>query len=489
MTIRRSTNLYPVCYIYIGYILNYVFMISFAMEAPEFKWEIGWLYGCMFILAIQIGLIIWKTVMSYTYNQISILTPVIWTPILIFHIINSYITFYIYIPLCIITWFLINKDFKNQLPFVPHCNLTVIVFLNIMLHFVQTTSYSSIYCMINVIYVIIGGITMTLSHYNCNYEYNKRPNHKFKYLFQLCITLEILLVIFMIDIAFFVFEFNWILFIVFLIISCQAFTTIMITNRYLTKIFMKLGYKLFIDQSDGTFNDIYDRIYCFYHHCLHHKPLSDLNSFKGFGYQEFMNDNLQTNDYDEDELTVLINTDSKLKLNEHPKFSSRCITLFIDFRAMQIERKKELIGEMMKLEQFEYLHLEYKNQLFTTVLFMIGLSLMLSPYLFINGIIGHIQNMMIAIRIFTVILIIAYSVILILLIFHLWKLKLLSWKRLRIVKWSKVYNMDKMFVSSAMDIYNKVERIDTELQIVSKYLEVDVALLVLSYLYGQGEDY
>jgi len=252
---------------------------------------------------------------------------------------------------------------------------------------------------------------------------------------------------------------------------------------------MKLGYKLFIDQSDGTFNDIYDRIYCFYHHCLHHKPLSDLNSFKGFGYQEFMNDNLQTNDYDEDELTVLINTDSKLKLNEHPKFSSRCITLFIDFRAMQIERKKELIGEMMKLEQFEYLHLEYKNQLFTTVLFMIGLSLMLSPYLFINGIIGHIQNMMIAIRIFTVILIIAYSVILILLIFHLWKLKLLSWKRLRIVKWSKVYNMDKMFVSSAMDIYNKVERIDTELQIVSKYLEVDVALLVLSYLYGQGEDY
>ena len=82
---------------------------------------------------------------------------------------------------------------------------------------------------------------------------------------------------------------------------------------------------------------------------------------------------------------------------------------------------------------------------------------------------------------------ISYSVILIQLLSHLWKGNFLSWNRLKIAKWSKVYNMEKMYISPAFDIYYKSQEIDGMLKILSKYAEFDVALVVLTYIFSEKQ--
>lgn len=58
---------------------------------------------------------------------------------------------------------------------------------------------------------------------------------------------------------------------------CQAFTSTAIIDQFLKGFVLKMGYKPFTDQSDGTLNDIYDRIFYYYQHLIHDKRSPDSN--------------------------------------------------------------------------------------------------------------------------------------------------------------------------------------------------------------------
>ena len=196
-----------------------------------------------------------------------------------------------------------------------------------------------------------------------------------------------------------------------------------------------------------------------------------------------MDHNLSSDDEseDEDELALLINIKPQSRPKYHVKFCSKCIKLLNDFSEMSVDRKAELIEEMMKLKQFEYLFWKYRRHRITSILFMMGISMIVLPYSFIYAIITHIQNMMLGVVIFTVILLIAYSITLTVIVSQLLQLRMLSWNRLKILNWSKVYNMETMHVSTAMNIYNKFKEIYMLQHIVTDPAEFDIALVILSY--------
>ena len=196
-----------------------------------------------------------------------------------------------------------------------------------------------------------------------------------------------------------------------------------------------------------------------------------------------MDHNLSSDDEseDEDELALLINIKPQYKPKSHVKFCSKCIKLHYGFSEMSVDRKAELIEEMMKLKQFEYLFWKYRRHRITSILFMMGISMIVLPYSFIYAIITHIQNMMLGVVIFTVILLIAYSITLTVIVSQLLQLRMLSWNRLKILNWSKVYNMETMHVSTAMNIYNKFKEIYMLQHIVTDPAEFDIALVILSY--------
>ncbi len=152
------------------------------------------------------------------------------------------------------------------------------------------------------------------------------------------LTAELILIYFMIFITFYI-EYNtptvWIyVFIGFIIVLIQSLTPYYI-YKYI-RFIHQIPYELFIRQSNKKKDDIYLRVYCYYHYILYHKGAQ---KFIGFG-----SDDMYYYKYDnQNEQTLLINSNTKY----HPPFSGQCYKLLHDFTFHNHRIKKDILQKMI----------------------------------------------------------------------------------------------------------------------------------------------
>eukprot|EP01084_Bolivina_argentea_P001247 2296_1 len=338
----------------------------------------------------------------------------------------------------------------------------------------DTSSNIGLFCLLSlailIIYLLLNVFT---------FEYYQIKNEKLLWLFHLMTSLDILLLFLMIFITLCITYNNWNIWlcivISFIIVMFQMFIKSFAIHVWITCL-NKLSYKMFIEESDYTTDDIYCRLYCYYHYLIYHRYYND-GDLIGFGSDDFVIDE------DTDELTLLIS--SNAKPHQHQSGCGLCCKLLYEFTKLNILQKKMIIDEMMKDIQFSYLFFTDTSHNVILCILIISVPVCIFPYLwFILFYTGISMIIDINIIIFVHGLACFYTVLLCLII-HILRNLYFDMDMFKLVLSMKVYQIDSWSISDGMNVYYFLQYVT----IILNQMQFDIGIIILSYIDSTSVSY